>query len=45
MGVSTNIVITRSNDGSLDIWYKGNLLMSGASEDDLNEVIEMLYTR
>ena len=45
MGVSTNIVITRSKDGSLDIWYKGNLLMSGASEEDLNEVIEMLYTR
>ena len=45
MGVSINIVITRSKDGSLDIWYKGNLLMSGASEEDLNEVIEMLYTR
>ena len=45
MGVSTNIVITRSKDGSLDIWYKGSLVIIGASEEDLNEVIETLYTR
>lgn len=45
MGVSTNIVITRSKDGSLDIWYKGILIMTKANEEDLNEVIEMLYTR
>ena len=45
MGVSTNIVITRSKDGSLDIWYKGSLIMTKANEDDLNEVIERLYTR
>ena len=45
MGVSTNIVITRSKDGSLDIWYKGSLIMTKANEEDLNEIIEMLYTR
>ncbi len=45
MAVGTKIVVTRSKEGSLDIWYEGSLIMSQATEDDLNELIQMLYTR
>ncbi len=45
MGVGTNIVLTRSKNGLTSIWHKGNFVMTVTSEEELIEVIEILYTR